>query len=296
MNQQARRSGVSWLAALVFMGLVGLSAVIALGVYLQLRDDSETPLPTLAVIADEPTRLVEQPLQSPVINPTLPPAWTPTPTAPTATRPPTQTLAPRPSETPFASLTPVMTLDPAEFGDAYWGGAGDGITMEYYYNNGRYRRFYHFPVTVYYDTSSLGEVPAVWDSAIDNALHELNQVVKVERADDPQIADIVLTVVSAETLAVECELSEVGVVAGCASIYLVSGSVRPDFRSAAFVSTEARNPAGAVLHELMHALGVVVHSPDPNDIMYYKETPVTQLSPRDLSTLRRLYASPSYGD
>ena len=43
-----------------------------------------------------------------------------------------------------------------------------------------------------------------------------------------------------------------------------------------------------VLHELGHAIGIWGHSKDPNDIMYTHPI-VSQLSPRDIHTVRRLY-------
>jgi predicted Zn-dependent protease len=43
-----------------------------------------------------------------------------------------------------------------------------------------------------------------------------------------------------------------------------------------------------VLHELGHAIGIWGHSKDPNDIMYTHPI-VSQLSSRDMKTVRRLY-------
>jgi predicted Zn-dependent protease len=43
-----------------------------------------------------------------------------------------------------------------------------------------------------------------------------------------------------------------------------------------------------VLHELGHAIGIWGHSKDPNDIMYTHPI-VSQLSSRDIKTVRRLY-------
>jgi predicted Zn-dependent protease len=43
-----------------------------------------------------------------------------------------------------------------------------------------------------------------------------------------------------------------------------------------------------IIHELGHALGIWGHSPDPNDIMYAHPI-VSQLSQRDVNTVRKLY-------
>lgn len=47
-----------------------------------------------------------------------------------------------------------------------------------------------------------------------------------------------------------------------------------------------------VSHEILHALGIAGHSPNPNDLMFYKYNPAkpeSQLSPADITTLRLLY-------
>jgi predicted Zn-dependent protease len=178
----------------------------------------------------------------------------------------------------------------------YWEGDGSGITMEFYFEDGRYLRFYEFPVTVYYDPGDVTEGANVWAYAFENALRELNQVVQIEATDDRENANIIISVVPPEQLATACVIREVGVLAGCASMGRIGGATKPFVRGLAFVATDSHNPVGVVLHELLHALGVVVHSPDPDDIMYFEETQIKKLSARDLNTLRRLYDSPSYGD
>lgn len=197
--------------------------------------------------------------------------------------------------TPPGRTGPVATSDPATFGDTYWEGNGDGITMEYFTLNGRYRRFYRFPVKLYvYNTPT-----QIWADAVENALTEIGQVVPIELTSDPDEADITLEILNPDTVQRRCVgLTFTARVVGCGAIDYQGGIVEPIIKSKALVSTDTNNPFGTVLHELLHTMGVVVHSPDPTDIMYYSETSRlnTTMSERDLNTLRRLYASPSYAD
>jgi hypothetical protein len=261
--------------------------------------DKNSESPTEIVVAANPTAFVDnteaqiQPTRSSSEENALPATWTPVPTVPSPTPRPFVTSTPRPTDTPFAPRGPIVTIDPAQFGDTYWDGNGDGTTMELYYANGRYWRFYEFPVTVYYESE--GNSP-VWDYALKNAITEINQVVQMERTDDEGEADIVLKIVDPYEVAEECEVSDIFVVAGCATFRTWGGSARPNFRGFAFVSTDAVYPSSAVLHELVHALGIVVHSASRDDIMYFQETENSYLSVRDINTLRRLYNSPSFGD
>ena len=87
-------------------------------------------------------------------------------------------------------------------------------------------------------------------------------------------------------------------IVGCASIDYTPAGTEPIITGHAMVSTDTSNPRGTTLHELLHAVGVIAHSPYPTDIMYAQETRerVTTMTQRDINTLRRLYASPSYAD
>lgn len=289
-----------WLTGALVVVAVGLLMGVIAAVITVLGKDDSPSSPTQSAFNSNPTSdvLVDDSEAVPT-RPSvegreeLPPTWTPNPPIPTATLPPYYTSTPRPTDTPFSTSRPIVTIDPVNFGDTYWLGNGDGTTMELYYANGRYWRFYEFPVTLYFESEGSD---LIWDYAVKNAIAELNQVIEVERTDDERQADIVLKIVDAIQLAKECEVSDIFVVAGCATFRTWGGSARPDFRGFAFVSTAAFYPVAAVLHELVHALGVVVHSPDPDDIMYFQETPNTSLSIRDINTLRRLYSSPSFGD
>lgn len=186
------------------------------------------------------------------------------------------------------------TPDPALFGDTYWLGAGDGITMDYLTMDGRYRRFYSFPVKLYVSGADTPE----WSNAVSNAMQQIGQVVPITLTDRRSEADLTLEILQPGQVQRRCVGLSFTRVVGCASIDYLGGIVEPVIKGQALVATDTNNPSGTVLHELLHAVGVVVHSPDPHDVMYFEETNllIIHLSQRDLNTLRRLYASPSYAD
>lgn len=192
---------------------------------------------------------------------------------------------------------PVATPDPSQFGETYWQGAGDGTTMEESNIDGRYARFYNFPVTIHVTYAS-GTDMNRWEAAVNNAVTQLDQVVPLVFTSDRTDADILLEVMSGRDVQRRCAEFSYTRVVGCATINYSPGIFRPIINGQALVATDTNNPTGTILHEMMHALGVVVHSPNPNDIMYFEETSarIDKLSPRDIATLARLYASPSYAD
>lgn len=193
------------------------------------------------------------------------------------------------------ALPNVATPDPTQFGETYWDGSGDGVTMEYLVIDGRYRRFYKFPIKLYVPRVET----QVWELAINNALAEVNRVVPIERTYDPAVADVTLEILQPAAVQRRCVgLNVTTRVVGCGTIDYRGGLIQPVITGQALVATDTNNPAGTVLHELLHALGVVVHSPYADDVMYYQETQqlVTKLSTRDVNTMKRLYASPSYAD
>lgn len=196
---------------------------------------------------------------------------------------------------PNISEPPPPTVDPAEFGDTYWQGS-DGVTMERFTVNGRYRRFYEFPVQLYVTGANNGR----WPQAVTNAVSEINQVVPIQLTSNRGEADIILEIMSPIRVQQQCVgFSSLTRVVGCGTIEYKGGVVEPVIEGHAIVSTDTNNPTGTLIHELLHAMGVVVHSPYRSDIMYFEETSdiITKLSRRDINTLRRLYEGvPSYAD
>ncbi|PJF43784.1 MAG: hypothetical protein CUN55_07360 [Phototrophicales bacterium] len=189
---------------------------------------------------------------------------------------------------------PVATPDPIQFGDTYWQGIGDGVTMDSQAIDGRYLRFFEFPIKVYVE----GAYNQQWQAAVDSAIAEINQHVSIEETFDRSEADVVLQITSQSHVQTKCASYSLTMVVGCASISYQPGILKPIIQGEAYVSTSTNNPTGTILHELLHAIGVAAHSPYPDDIMYFEETNhiITRMSQRDINTLNRLYASPSFND
>lgn len=189
---------------------------------------------------------------------------------------------------------PVSTPDPSQFGDTYWQGIGDGVTMDTQSIEGRYLRFFEFPIKVYVD----GANDARWQNSVDAAIAEINAHVPIEETKSRAEADIVMEITSQSKVQEACSNYSLTRVVGCASISYQPGILKPIIFGEAYISTSTNNPTGTIVHELLHAIGVAAHSPDPNDIMYYQETNyiITRMSQRDINTLNRLYASPSLDD
>ncbi len=217
-------------------------------------------------------------------RPTLPPTWTPTDTPP-----PHASLTP----TPTAILpTPHPTLDPALLTNTYWDGDGYGSMWEAQLPDGSYPRFTIFPVNFWVGAYGGVTLTAEHEAAIANAIREIEQVVPIRRVENRAFAHITLWLMNdAEFLRhANCALPNLTV--GCstythtdAGFLLVAIWLR--VTDTCFAST--------LLHELTHGLGIRVHSPHREDIMYAIQTcNAPRYSRRDLDTLRALYAAPPY--
>jgi hypothetical protein len=240
------------------------------------------------------------------------PTFTPSPTATaTATRtplPPTWTPIPSntplfiPTWTPYWEGTPLSTADPRQFGDHYFEGVGDGFTLDKFTRSGgRYLRFYEFPIKVWFGPYGGGLLnEPVWEAAVRNAVNEISQVVPMELVANEPEATLVVYLVDPESYELYSKCSAVETL-GCAVILDLGdfggGDVYHRIYGEAWLNIyEITNPYSVILHEMLHAVGLMVHSPNENDVMYPFENGVSRLTRRDLNTLRLLYANPSYAD
>ena len=94
-------------------------------------------------------------------------------------------LPPQISTDGFSGSLP--TPNPSQFGDTYWDGS-DGVSMDYYELDGRYRRFYKFPIKLYIDGANTPE----WQDAVNHSIQQINQVVPMVQTTSRGEADIVL--------------------------------------------------------------------------------------------------------
>lgn len=250
---------------------------------------TDVPLPTSV---SSPTSIVTSTI---TLTATPRPSGTPLPATWTPTDPPT--IDPNyVTNTPWLRPTTVLaTADPALFGETYWDGIGDGYTLETYTRSGgRHLRFYEFPVKVFVSGGD-----EAWSSIVNQAIAQLSTVVPMERVASEPEATLVIFIMPPDEYErwSGCPQAET---VGCAAILDMGdfggGDTYHRILGDVYINTNVTNKLGAILHEMLHALGVMVHSPNENDIMFPYETQATRLSQRDLNTLRRLYANPSYAD
>lgn len=311
------------------IGLIVVALLMGVGVFAFLAmdnddnssgDDPADVVVILPTVDETLTTLTPSP--RPTQRPTLPQIPTQTPTVlvtlPTFT--PRPTLFRPPTRTPFApnnttsgeeitgisdgeqgnngnEATPpeeAMLDIPPALGDDYWYGF-DG-SMNAFTQGGGYYRFTEFPVLFYQ-----GPVPDPgYQIFIEDALAQIGQVVPIQRTDDIDEARLFLEFWPADELSSFCG----AVVEGCGALFydpeLYQRTGEVEYYGIAVILNTTTIPEVVILHELMHAVGVMVHSGSPNDIMYYRYTQgfvSLQLTERDLNTLRRLYtATPFTGN
>lgn len=272
----------------IMAGLV-LISLIAAAFILQGNSEVSEARVTLPTSAGQVVTFTPISTSTPLPTTTpLPATWTPTSSP---------TFDPNfMTNTPWLQPTRTLaTADPSQFGETYWEGIGDGYTLETFTRTGgRHLRFYEFPIKVYVDGGD-----SEWSSAVNHALVQLSQVLLIERIDTEADATLVIYILPPDEYEYwsGCDKTET---LGCAVILDLGdfggGDTYHRIYGQVYLSADSYNKAGTVLHEMLHALGVMVHSPEPGDIMYPFILEQATLSRRDLNTLRRLYANPSYAD
>jgi|GEM_PF-4027785 len=227
-----------------------------------------------------------------------------------------------------ADLNPLPTVDPeddgdgvpyqdydfAVCGDTYWTGDGVQFSMEDVAYEGRYPRFSQLPIRVYvYGLIDLEDrdLREAWELAISQVFAELSQAVPLERvvADDlvffePWVpletlladrrVDMVWHIVPAEVYGANAPCDD----PFACSVYGFDGAVLGgplQFGSMVYIPNNVPDKKKILLHNAIHALGVVAHSGNPLDVM----SPIRQagsMTARDINTLRCLYNAFPYGD
>jgi len=179
----------------------------------------------------------------------------------------------------------------------YWDGAGDTPGMEYYRQGGAFLRFTELPVRVYLDRGT----DATWQNALEHALQEINPVVPIAQTQQASQADILVEVLPRIRFDYRTPCYRLAHADACSQMYPIGqpNSARFHLYSRIWIRKDALlAPQHLVLHELLHALGLLVHSPYPEDVMYNGGvgSAPTALSPRDQATLARLYSEPAVGE
>lgn len=122
-------------------------------------------------------------------------------------------------------------------------------------NSEMYFRFDHEPVTL----CQLTTVSDEWSLAIGNAIQQINQFIGMVMGTEN--CDILLSITA--TLPIHCKHTW-----GCTDIgYRQSGDHLIMISQVSILSSRSERMF-LLLHELLHALGIIGHSDDRNDIMY----------------------------
>ena len=301
----SRSSGIRRRAPVIigiFVAVIAAAAIIliALLAVSRMTSPASVSIPTVAMLPSPtteaatiiPTVTISPPTAAqPAGRPTLPPTWTVTDTpipSLTPTIAPTGTILP--SEE--AEITPFPTLSPALLANTYWEGDGTLSMWDLQFPDGSFPRFTVFPVNFWVGTFGDITMYGMHEEAIQNAIEQINQVVPIQRVQNRAFAHITLWLMS------DTEFDEH---ASCDDIDLTVGCTAPTYTDVGimlvvvWLRVNDDCFAETLLHELTHALGIGVHSPYPEDIMYFQQTcGEPRYSARDLATLRALYSAPAY--
>ncbi len=282
-----------FIGAILFV--VAAALIVVLGLRLARQSSGPIVIPTVAMLPSaapitggglNPAPPAPAFTVTPDGRPDLPPTWTPAPT-PSITNSPSQEPA-----TPTVNTLP-PTLDPTALVDTYWEGDGYGSMWDVEMPGQTFGRFDRFPVNVCVVGFQGLPILPEQEAAINNAISEMNRVIPVQRVESRVFAHITVWMMRDTDFRQRAACGKYhDTVAACAvpnytSIGLLLSSVWIDASDPCFEET--------LLHELTHALGIAVHSPDAGDIMYFQQTcGPGRYSQRDLNTLQALYSAPAF--
>ena len=196
----------------------------------------------------------------------------------------------------FSGILPIQAGDPtppASPLDTYWNGAGDTPGMTYYRQSGGYLRFTQYPVRVYLLAGD------AWQSVLETALQQLQTVLPVQQTSNLFEADIFIQLLSDERFENQtgCDVQHED---ACSVMLPIGNPDSHHFRVLSRIWIRRNTglpPLHVMLHELLHALGLLIHSPYPDDVLYNgSDAASIALSSRDRATLEFLYTQPAIGE
>jgi hypothetical protein len=291
------------IAGSLVLAVVVIGALLLLFVALPILNGNDEQIPALAALPTTttlPTSTGETqqqesppalPTETEYMRPTLPPTWTPIPTAAATS---TSQIAPTNKAAAQATATPAMqpTLDPALLTNTYWEGDGTFSMRDAQFPDGGFGRFSIFPVNIWIDATGSLTLTAEHEQAIQNALNEIGRIVPIQRVQSRIFAHMTVWLMDDPTFNqnVSCDTPDMTV--GCTSTSFTDAGI---MLNTIWLRVTDTNFAATLLHELTHGLGVLVHSPDPQDIMYaFEAGQPPQFTERDINTIRALYSAPAY--
>lgn len=281
------------LAGLLITGL--LIALVVAGALLTMRGQRPPAKPGLATLAALPSITPPKPALALRASPAPP---TPTPIS-RATLPPTWTITPtrQASATSIPSLTPAPatrqpTLGPQQLAQTYWEGDGSGSMWDYEFEDRSYMRFTVLPVNVWIGPYGGTTLTQAHQAAIQEALAQVAQVVPVQRVTNRGFAHLTVWLMSDAEFERNARCSAVHLAVGCALPIFTDVGI---LLNTIWLRVTDEHFAATLLHEVTHGLGILVHSPDPADLMYaYQTGQPARYTARDLNTLRALYSAPAF--
>lgn len=187
-------------------------------------------------------------------------------------------------------MLPTLTMQ--QLANTYWEGDGAGSMWDYQFEDGTFGRFVVQPVNVWIGTFGNIALTTEHESGIQNALEQISQIVPVQRVESRVFAHMTVWLMDDNEFANH---------AACGENYDSLGCTAPIFTEAGIMLNTVWLRAAdqhfdaLLLHELTHGLGILVHSPHPDDLMYaYDMGQPARYTNRDLNTLRALYSAPAF--